>query len=218
MTHVSPKLAIKLYSRLIRTRRFYQIQRHNTSVFGVQGSSIPRPSSLNTKSAAWQTSSALTTARTTEVILEEPEYFVHFPPSSYPFPSEVQSGPLLSQQHDDLSSLNFHTPPPSNYTTTATARPQSLTAVEVVSSPACLSSCREIQPQGGCVDDPSRLMIEKGVCMMGTDAAYTDGSIKHLGKQLDRFKKKHLFLGQFEMLGRSGRRKGGVIFSFIIFQ
>lgn len=56
---------------------------------------------------------------------------------------------------------------------------------------------------------PSRVLLEKGVSALGTDAAYTEGEIKFLGKQLDRFKKRHLFLGQFEMLGRARRRTGG---------
>jgi hypothetical protein len=58
-------------------------------------------------------------------------------------------------------------------------------------------------------DEPSMALLQKGVSVLGTDTAYSEGHIRQLVKQLDRFKKHHLFLGQFEMLGRAGRRKGG---------
>lgn len=82
-----------------------------------------------------------------------------------------------------------------------------LSALEITTSGAPGSNTWVGSQQG---DDPSRVLLEKGVSVLGTDAAYTQGSIKQLVKQLDRFKQKHRFLGQFEMLGRSGRRKGGV--------
>ena len=45
--------------------------------------------------------------------------------------------------------------------------------------------------------------------VLGTDAAGTICAIQQLSKQLDSFKTRHLFLGQFEMLGRGGHRRGG---------
>ena len=41
-------------------------------------------------------------------------------------------------------------------------------------------------------------------------ASATAAAIKALGKQLDTFHRKDLFLGRFRMLGRSERRQGGV--------
>ena len=39
----------------------------------------------------------------------------------------------------------------------------------------------------------------KGVSVLSTDAAGNLSAIQRLGRQLDRFKKRHLFLGQFEI-------------------
>ena len=55
----------------------------------------------------------------------------------------------------------------------------------------------------------SQALQEKGVSVLGTDAAGTICAIQQLSKQLDSFKTRHLFLGQFEMLGRGCRRRGG---------
>jgi hypothetical protein len=45
--------------------------------------------------------------------------------------------------------------------------------------------------------------------MATTDIVFGRGSILHLTKQLDSFRKKDLFLGRFRMLGRTERRRGG---------
>jgi hypothetical protein len=47
------------------------------------------------------------------------------------------------------------------------------------------------------------------VSMATTDIVFGRGSILHLTKQLDSFRKKDLFLGRFRMLGRTERRRGG---------
>ena len=43
----------------------------------------------------------------------------------------------------------------------------------------------------------------------GGKSAAIERSMKQLSQQLDRFKQEHLFLGQFQMLGRSAQRRGG---------
>lgn len=60
--------------------------------------------------------------------------------------------------------------------------------------------------------EPSRALLSKGVSVFGTDTAHTKNIMHQLGTQLDRFKRRHLFLGQFEMLGHAARRKGGMWF------
>jgi hypothetical protein len=47
------------------------------------------------------------------------------------------------------------------------------------------------------------------VSIAATDIASGQGSVLQLTKQLDSFRKKHLFLGRFRMLGRTERRHGG---------
>ena len=61
----------------------------------------------------------------------------------------------------------------------------------------------------GATVSASQALQEKGVSVLGTDAAGTLCAIQQLSKQLDSFKTRHLFLGQFEMLGRGCRRRGG---------
>ena len=63
---------------------------------------------------------------------------------------------------------------------------------------------RKLQPTHvatGAARSASQSLQEKGVSVLGTDTAGTVSAMQQLNKQLDRFKKRHLFLGQFEMLG-----------------
>lgn len=99
---------------------------------------------------------------------------------------------------------------------------QSGTAKEGIMKATIEESLR--QPQGGGNEgpaaaaqvaapeiEPSRMMMQKGVCAEGTAIAQTEIYMREIGKQLDRFKKHHRFLDQYELLGMGARRKGGAL-------
>lgn len=49
-----------------------------------------------------------------------------------------------------------------------------------------------------------------GLNVKCTDTAASEGRLRHLNMQLDRFKLKHSFLEQYHILGRKARRHGGM--------
>lgn len=76
---------------------------------------------------------------------------------------------------------------------------------------------REEMATGGAPLRTSQALQVKGLglSVLNTHAACSLSAIVQLGRQLDRFTKDHLFLGQFEMLGRGWRRTGGAQLSHL---
>jgi hypothetical protein len=56
---------------------------------------------------------------------------------------------------------------------------------------------------------PTQALVGRGVTALGTDTAHSSPAIQALNRQLDRFRRRDRFLGEFEMLGRKHRRRGG---------
>jgi hypothetical protein len=56
---------------------------------------------------------------------------------------------------------------------------------------------------------PTQALVGRGVAALGTDTAHSSPAIQALNRQLDRFRRRDRFLGEFEMLGRKHRRRGG---------
>jgi hypothetical protein len=64
---------------------------------------------------------------------------------------------------------------------------------------------QSVRAHGG----PTQVLVERGVTALGTDAAHSRLAMQTLNRQLDRFRRHHRFLGEFEMLGNLHRRRGG---------